>query len=175
MSTKMMVVVAVALILVMENVSACRRNSQCSSGLFLFCAFFFDRLTLSYTGLSSLGDLIFIYFLLLSPCRDYYFCSFSFIFHFYFIFFHFFCPSGWCEGGGFFSSGHCISKRHDGHHCYNGDGNSCWSGQCTCGLCGRKQKGGAACATNDNCKSNWCERGSWSWGCSGKWVGYIGP
>jgi len=101
-----LIVVALGLIFLIENASACRRNSQCSSG--------------------------------------------------------------WCEGGGVWKSGHCKAKRHDGQQCSNGDGNSCHSKQCTCGLCGRKQNTGAVCATNDNCHSNWCEKRPLSFGCSGR-------
>ena len=52
--------------------------------------------------------------------------------------------------------------------CHNGDGNSCVSGQCTCGLCGRKRDDREACSTDDNCYSGNCIlKDGLTWGCSG--------
>jgi len=67
------------------------------------------------------------------------------------------CKSGFCQDGSVFSCrGVCHSKRADGARCFNGDGNSCVSGQCTCGKCGVKQENGNGCSTHDNCISGNC-------------------
>jgi len=79
------------------------------------------------------------------------------------------CPSRFCIGGTFWRSGKCAAeKRPDGVGCHNGDGNSCVSGQCTCGLCGRKRDDREACSTDDNCYSGNCIlKDGLTWGCSG--------
>eukprot|EP00794_Sanderia_malayensis_P009630 gene9630-10618_t len=77
------------------------------------------------------------------------------------------CASGWCDGSPTWGCrGTCRAKISDGNPCRNGDGNSCSSGQCTCGYCGRRQNTWRRCSTNDNCKSGWCD-GRPTYGCRG--------
>lgn len=87
------------------------------------------------------------------------------------------CKSGWCEKGNGLEDigckGWCKPKRGNGHGCYGGkpgDGNSCYDGQCTCGRCGRKQRRGHECGTDDNCQSGNCDGilGFFSLDCRGK-------
>ena len=79
------------------------------------------------------------------------------------------CQSGWCNG--VFTTGcrgKCKSKTPDGQRCQGAnDGNSCASGQCTCGFCGRKMRDSFSCSTNNNCQSGWCN-GVFTTGCRGK-------
>ena len=79
------------------------------------------------------------------------------------------CASGWCHGSVTIGcKGYCRAKVADGLRCLSGsDSNSCVSGQCTCGYCGRKMKANYACSTNDNCESGWCD-GQITIGCGGK-------
>jgi len=80
------------------------------------------------------------------------------------------CSSDWCEkaAGNTACTGKCKPRRATGTACYNDDGNSCSTGQCTCGFCGNKLPNEKTCATNDNCDSNWCEKAAGTTACNGE-------
>jgi len=79
------------------------------------------------------------------------------------------CQSGWCNGVVTIGcQGRCKSKTPDGQRCQGAsDGNSCISGKCICGYCGRKLRDTLPCSENADCQSGWCN-GVVTVGCNGK-------
>ena len=79
------------------------------------------------------------------------------------------CRSGWCNGVVTIGCrGVCKSKTPDGGRCQGAsDRNSCVSGKCICGYCGRKLRDFYPCSENADCQSGWCN-GVVTIGCGGR-------